>query len=143
MRVQSARTKDARRIEFLFQRLLNALLHRVKRCEDGRGQAHSRTGLLRPTEHRGLSTHGCNCVPNIRCLAERRPDPTLSTMPLYQSATGRDGQVYDWRSLGNRQSPQNQVFRSGVFCEKWQTLISGQGPIMACCFGSLFYQFTL
>ena len=50
MRVQSARAKDARRVEFVFQRLLNALLYWVKRCEDGCVQAHGRIGLLRPAK---------------------------------------------------------------------------------------------
>ena len=85
MRVQSARAKDTRRVEFVFQRLLNALLHRVKRCEDGRVQAHGCSGLLRPTEYSGLATHGSSCVPDVGCFSERRPDPTLCTMPFYES----------------------------------------------------------
>ena len=85
MRVQSARAKDARRVEFVFQRLLNALLYWVKRCEDGCVQAHGRSSLLRPTKYSGLTTHGNGCVPNIGCFTERRPDPTLRTMPLYES----------------------------------------------------------
>ena len=85
MRVQSARAKDARRVEFVFQRLLNALLHRVKRCEHWRVQAHGRSGLLRPAEYSGLATHGSSCVPDVGCFAERCPDPTLCTMPLYEN----------------------------------------------------------
>ena len=101
MRVQSARAKNTRRVEFMFQRLLNALLHRVERCENGHVQAHGRTGLLRPTKHSGLSASGVDHLPDCACVTERRPNPTLSTMPLNQGHACRVWQIENGCSLGH------------------------------------------
>jgi len=54
MRVQSARPKQASRVKFLFQCLLDALLHLVQRGENWHRHRRGRTGLLRSFEQRGL-----------------------------------------------------------------------------------------
>ncbi len=59
MRVQSARAKQAGRVKFLFQCVLNALMYRIQRREDGHRHWQGRTGLLRSSEQGGLTPHRC------------------------------------------------------------------------------------
>jgi hypothetical protein len=57
MRVQSARAKEAGRVKFMFQSLLNALMHRIKWREYRHWHRHGSAGLLRSSEQGSLTPH--------------------------------------------------------------------------------------
>ena len=57
MRVQSARAKQAGRVKFLFQCVLNALMYHIQRREDWHRHRHGRSGLLWSSEQGGLTPY--------------------------------------------------------------------------------------